>query len=57
MLDTLREVSETGFEEEAVRASINSIEFSLREFNTGSFPKGLSMMLGTLGGREWTRIV
>lgn len=32
----------------AVEASLNSIEFSLREFNTGSFPKGLSVMLSAL---------
>jgi hypothetical protein len=31
-----------------VEASLNSIEFSLREFNTGSFPKGLSVMLSAL---------
>jgi len=30
------------------KASLNSIEFSLREFNTGSFPRGLSFMLGAL---------
>merc|ERR1712028_117390 len=28
--------------------SMNTIEFQLREFNTGSFPKGLSFMLGAM---------
>ena len=27
---------------------VNSLEFSLREFNTGSFPTGLSFMLGSM---------
>jgi len=35
----------------AVEAAINSIEFSLREFNTGSFPRGLSFMLGAMS--QW----
>lgn len=48
VLSTLRQVSESGFDAEAVRASINSVEFRLREFNTGSFPRGLSLMLGML---------
>ena len=46
VLSTLAQAAETGFEEEAIKASINSVEFALREFNTGSFPRGLSMMLG-----------
>ena len=29
---------------------MNAIEFQLREFNTGSFPKGLSLMLGSISG-------
>ena len=37
-----------GFDRDAVKAAMNSMEFSLREFNTGSFPRGLSLMLGTL---------
>ena len=27
---------------------MNTIEFQLREFNTGSFPRGLSFMLGAM---------
>ncbi len=33
---------------EAVEAAINSVEFDLREHNTGSFPRGLSLMLEAL---------
>ena len=47
---TLEEISAKGFDEEDVKASMNAIEFQLREFNTGSFPKGLSLMLGSISG-------
>ena len=78
--ETLTEVAESGFDAEAIAASMNTIEFQvskrrhalimygklfdvedhnshhisfsshhqLREFNTGSFPKGLMMMLGSM---------
>merc|ERR1719223_2168316 len=49
--DTLTKVAEEGFSDDAIAASMNTIEFDMREFNTGSFPKGLSLMLGTM--REW----
>lgn len=39
VLSTLSKIAEEGFEQEAIDASINSIEFNLREFNTGSFPR------------------
>lgn len=48
ILETLRKVSEEGFTEDDIASSLNTIEFSLREFNTGSFPKGLSFMLGSM---------
>jgi Zn-dependent M16 (insulinase) family peptidase len=48
VVDTLKKVAEEGFPEDAVAASMNTIEFQLREFNTGSFPKGLSLMLGSM---------
>eukprot|EP00939_MAST-03C_sp_MAST-3C-sp1_P004423 g4423.t1 len=44
-------VNGVGFEKEAIAASVNSIEFAMREFNTGSFPKGLSVMLGLM--KRW----
>lgn len=45
---TLRQLSVEGFEADAIMAAMNTFEFKLREFNTGSFPKGLSVMLGIL---------
>lgn len=39
VLETLSKIAEEGFEQEAIDASINSVEFNLREFNTGSFPR------------------
>ena len=51
VVDTLKKVVEEGFTQDAISASMNTIEFDMREFNTGSFPKGLSLMLGSM--REW----
>ena len=48
IIQTLSNLSVTGFEESDIRSSMNSIEFQLREFNTGGYPKGLSLMLGSL---------
>jgi hypothetical protein len=48
VVETLRKVAKEGFADDAVAASMNTIEFQLREFNTGSFPKGLSLMLGSM---------
>jgi len=51
ILETLAKLSEEGFAADDLEASLNTMEFSLREFNTGSFPKGLSFMLGMM--RNW----
>mmetsp|Transcript_21582 Transcript_21582/g.51491 ORF Transcript_21582/g.51491 Transcript_21582/m.51491 type:complete len:838 (+) Transcript_21582:296-2809(+) len=45
---TLAQVASAGFEADAIEASMNTVEFSLREFNTGGFPKGLSLMLAVM---------
>lgn len=42
---TLEQIAAEGFEPEMVEAAVNSIEFSLRENNTGSFPRGLALMM------------
>lgn len=55
ILSTLESVAEKGFDEEAILASVNSIEFDLREFNTGGFPKGLSLMLGFMSNWIYDR--
>ena len=45
---TMAKIANEGFEEDAIRAAVNTLEFRLREFNTGSFPRGLSLMLGMM---------
>ncbi|KAJ4839629.1 Presequence protease 1, chloroplastic/mitochondrial [Turnera subulata] len=49
IMGTFVKLAEEGFETDAVEASMNTIEFSLRENNTGSFPRGLSLMLRSIG--------
>ena len=39
VVDTLTTLASEGFAADDLEASLNTIEFSLREFNTGSFPK------------------
>lgn len=51
VLSSLKKIAETGFEQTAIDASLNTLEFRLREFNTGSFPRGLSVMLGMMS--QW----
>ncbi len=48
ILDTLNQIAEQGFDPETLRASLNTVEFSLRENNTGSYPRGLVMMLNAV---------
>ena len=45
ILGKLEDCAREGFSPTAIEAAINTIEFSLRENNTGSFPRGLSLML------------
>ncbi|KAL3350623.1 hypothetical protein AABB24_023181 [Solanum stoloniferum] len=49
IMSTLEGLAEKGFDADAVEASMNTIEFSLRENNTGSFPRGLALMLRSIG--------
>ncbi len=49
ILDTLKAVAERGFAPEQIEAATNTFEFSLRENNTGSFPRGMSWMFSALG--------
>lgn len=48
ILRTLTELAEQGIDPETVAAAFNTFEFSLRENNTGSFPRGLVLMLRAL---------
>src|SRR5690606_9082967 len=50
-LDTLKSLADEGIDPEMVEASMNTLEFSLRENNTGSYPRGLILMLRAL--RTW----
>ncbi len=48
ILDTLRDLAREGLDPNTVEASLNTIEFLLREQNTGRFPRGLFLMLRAL---------
>ncbi len=48
VMETLRGLAADGLDFEAVEAGCNALEFSLRENNTGAFPRGLSLMLRSL---------
>jgi Zn-dependent M16 (insulinase) family peptidase len=51
ILETLKEQAEQGINPDTVAASLNTIEFALRENNTGAYPRGLVVMLRAL--RDW----
>ncbi|MCS7055936.1 MAG: insulinase family protein [Thermoflexales bacterium] len=51
VLDTLAQLARDGFEPDQVEASVNTIEFRLRESNFGSFPRGIVFMTAAL--RTW----
>jgi Zn-dependent M16 (insulinase) family peptidase len=51
ILETLGKLADKGIEPPAVEAAMNIIEFLLREYNTGSFPRGIAMMISAL--RAW----
>ena len=48
IMETLAELAEEGVEAEVAAAAVNSLEFVLRENNSGRFPRGLSAMLRSL---------
>jgi presequence protease len=45
IIDTLRGLSQKGIDPETINAALNTVEFRLRENNTGAYPRGLSLML------------
>lgn len=55
ILDQLKKISTEGIDPKTIEASINTIEFSLRENNTGSFPRGLLVMLRSLSSWIYDR--
>ncbi len=48
IFSTLEDLVRNGIAVGAVEAGINSVEFSLRENNTGSFPRGLAIFLRSM---------
>ena len=48
VLDTLGKLADDGIEAEMIEAAMNTIEFRLREMNTGRFPRGLALWLGSM---------
>ena len=48
ILETLQRLAENGIDPRTVEASLNTVEFGLRENNTGRFPRGLALMLRSL---------
>lgn len=48
ILSTLGEIAEKGFAADQIDAAINTFEFSLRENNTGSYPRGMVYMFNAL---------
>ncbi|MFN2275535.1 MAG: insulinase family protein, partial [Anaerolineales bacterium] len=48
ILDTLKDLAEAGIDQETVNASVNTIEFQLRENNFGRLPRGLVIFIRAL---------
>lgn len=45
---TIKDLVENGIDAKDIEAAINSVEFALRENNTGTYPRGLSLMFQAL---------
>ena len=45
IIEELERLAKEGFSQDAIDAAMNTIEFSLRENNTGRYPRGLSLMM------------
>jgi Zn-dependent M16 (insulinase) family peptidase len=48
--DTITRLAREGIDPMATEAALNTVEFGLRENNTGSFPRGIAFMLRALRG-------
>ena len=48
IIETLSGLAENGIDVLTIEAALNTVEFALRENNTGSYPRGLSLMLKSL---------
>jgi len=48
IVQTLTHLVQEGIDPQTVEAAMNTVEFNLRENNTGSFPRGIALMLRAL---------
>ncbi|MDR3044774.1 MAG: insulinase family protein [Desulfovibrio sp.] len=48
IMETLADLAEEGLPADAVEAAVNSVEFALRENNSGRYPVGLAVMVRSL---------
>ncbi len=48
IFDTLQDLVQNGIDSKTIEASLNTIEFLLREMNTGRYPRGLFLWLRTM---------
>jgi len=48
VFDTLKSLVRNGIDSQTIEAAVNTIEFKLRENNTGTYPRGLILMLRSL---------
>ncbi len=51
VIETLGKLADGGIDKGTIDSSINTIEFHLRENNTGSYPRGMSVMFRSMG--QW----
>ncbi|HVW92810.1 MAG TPA: insulinase family protein [Devosia sp.] len=51
ILETLEKLAAEGIDKETVDAAVNTLEFQLRENNTGSFPRGIALIFRSM--RTW----
>ena len=49
IVETLEKLSAEGIDPLTIEAAMNTAEFSLRENNTGSFPRGIALMFRSMG--------
>jgi Zn-dependent M16 (insulinase) family peptidase len=51
VFETLEALARDGIAKETIEAGVNTLEFSLRENNTGSFPRGIALIFRSM--RTW----
>jgi hypothetical protein len=49
ILSELKRLADEGIDRKAIEAAVNTLEFQMRELNTGSFPRGIALMFGVMG--------